>query len=358
MSGDEGFTPSLAWHPNPGVPIIERLLTSLTVSDVFDELVIGWNGSRIADLNSLLARCAPEAKVFFRPWDRDFGGALNHMFERATGAFKFYFDTDDVVNWPLGEFKRFLRMLGRQHVIVSMPYHQDIDENGFIKMIVDLPRGGSGDLKFVGRMHAMLAGNGGTRHWHMPVKHYPINTEARSDRNLKVLRLEYEDQVKERGQADFRLLTDLGRATRGAEAARYNEMALGLAPTPEARFMVLRTIVRNEIANRNLAAAKKCVEKMQKILPRRCEPHFMLSICAYLEKDYQGCINQYWQGARADSSIMAAELAMDRTKAMLDAALSHIAMGEEAAAYALLGYLYKITKDPGVKSLQARLRAS
>lgn len=353
ISGNEGFDASLPWHPSPGIPIIERMLVSLKQSGINDEFIISWNGTRIDDLKAVIKNLGitDSTNIFFRPWELDFSAAFNHSFECAKGLFKFYFDTDDIISWKFGAFRRFLSNRHTGSDIVTMPYHQEIDENGFVRTIVNTPRGCSGDFKFEGRMHAVLSVSGknfNTIHWDKPVKHYPTSPQTRSERNLKILRLEYQDQIARYGHATFKTLVELGRTAPAKEAIEYNIKALSISKSKEEKFLILRNMARRCIVEKQFERAKHYASKMLDELPSRAEPHFINCICLYEDEDYYGVINSWDIALKSSRDIMAMELVTERTKAMLCAALSMIKMNQKDKALKLVCELKSITKDPGL----------
>ena len=363
ISGDEGLAPSLSGQPDEGKPILERLLLSLEKSQVGDEYVISWNGTKSDELNSITKRFG--AKVFTRPWDSDFGAARQHSFEQATGIFRGFFDTDDVIDWPSGKFRKFVSDHSVHHLIV-VPYNYEVTAGGHLKRSLMVNRFCRWDYgwSFAGKVHEELKPYRrgrvlATRDWSLPVLHFQVKADS-LNRNVAILQ-----GVLELDGPSFKTLRDLGVALASAhlksqeavaQAVAQLTAAIEIAPSLEDKFLVLDQLAALNIKNKRFDAAEANAQEMLKCLPRRREPHFILSHCSYESGDFEGTVDHYHLGDLApDRQLLAVESPQRDVAARLLAGCAYLALGAKTVARKMLEQVYQDTNDLAIQRILERL---
>ena len=395
LTGDEALLPALPGQPDAGVPILQRLLTSIAGRDLVDEIVLSWNGTKRDVLDTVVAgfKDAFTIKVVTRPWDGDFAAARNHSFEAASGEWIGYLDADDVIPLPLHpavaaslkaagveapkdggtkpsnpqSFKDYLRALPGRWNCVHLPYHYLNDVDGL--PIQRVPwhgrfwrwHTGWAWRRAVHEDAIPIGGNVAKPCFNaaLPVLHYPaVSTSDRTKRNIEIMQKMKEAAGKEY-ERDFLLLYGLGSALadQGDSACvPYLQAAVEQSPTHADRFQTLLVMHQAEIRfqryDRAVLAALMAVETE----PTDPAGYFALAEGCYWRGEWDRCAYWYEQGRAKAPRVLGLHVDHPEKRELWPkafAAVAYLKVGDFARAIELCQEVLAV--KPKERSVQVTL---
>ncbi len=171
--------------------VLGRCLNS--VADLVDEIIIVDTGS--TDETKAVAALY-EAKIYDFPWRDDFAAARNYAVSQAAGDYWMWLDADDVIE---GENRERLRNILKNPAadVVYLPYLLSFSDDGTPQMTSVRERifRKSGDFRFEGAVHEVVAPRGKIRYGDAAVSHRKQKA-GEADRNLRIYQ-----QKQGRGEA-------------------------------------------------------------------------------------------------------------------------------------------------------------
>ena len=398
LCGDEGLTLSAPDQPRPGIPILDRLLYSVVDrSDgkpLVDEIVIGWNGSKQAEFDRIIAAWRLTRNLVIKvvpfKWEGNFAKARQMTFEAASGIWRGYLDTDDLLPQPgdlaieqsfkseglsvpegrggeAKSFKQHLLELPKHINAEWWPYHYVIEPDGTCfqrHWHSRWVRWGDGwvwtenvheDMVPIHGNRAGISQNAG-----MPVLHYPtVSLRDRLLRNLEILRKMEADTEKHKLAPDFRLLYGLGTAFKDlgepVKACDYLHRAIDCALTDVDCMMACLVFAEAKVAMNDAVGATWAALRAINLYPQQQEGYYALAEARHLANDYSRAA--YWYEIGASTPIKAGNMLIHQPfiRSVLPkiiAARSYLQMGNSKRALELAAEALQVRKnDPLVRQL-------
>lgn len=344
IAGDEALAPCTSGTEKTGFQILARLLNSVldrAGGPMVDEVVIGWNGTKRDELDKIVLtpriRDAATIKIVPRAWDGNFASARQASFEAASGEWRGYLDSDDVIpeagHPAIAESLAFEGVTDRPQAVqagtltesasfmawlkglpgainaVWQPYHYIIGGDGRCIQRTWHNRWVRWHEGWVWRepVHEDLVPAGGNvarMAWNaaLPILHYPVvSSEDRIRRNVDVLKRMKAEAEAGKHMPDFRLLYGLGTALHAFGdlngAVAELQRAVEVAPARMEKLQALLVLVQCHLGMGDPGRAGMAALMAIDVSPDTPEGYLALGEAKYHQGDFGAAATWYEHGA-------------------------------------------------------------
>ncbi len=253
-----------------------------SIKDVADEIIVVDTGS-IDNTKEIVSKYT--TKIYDFKWIDDFSAARNHSLSKATGDFILWLDADDIVENP-EKINEILKNDDAKIFNFNIKYGNDVFSQA--RLFRNFY-----NIKFSGRVHEypvidnLYIKDTEVNVIHKTEKH---STENRSDRNLRLLKKEYEDNPNN-SRTLFYLASAYKELTRWDEAIDFYRKYLTISIWKDERWMAQKNIGCILSWNRKYEEAIEELKKAIEIDDRWAESYYYIAECYFYLKNPQECIN-------------------------------------------------------------------